>query len=161
MKRFELILATVVAITIGTLMHFVHEWPVMSRFVGYIVPVNECVWEHMKMLFYPLFLTGIYLCIRNKSFKSIGGMVAVSLLAIPVQIALFYVYWPFVRHSILIVDIILYVVVMAVAVWVGNRWTLSEKFHRHWTLWWGVAVLMALLMGFLSYHAPDNILFVV
>ena len=38
---------------IGTLMHFVFEWSENNPFVGLFCPVNESVFEHLKMLFFP------------------------------------------------------------------------------------------------------------
>lgn len=39
--------------TIGTLMHFVFEWSGNNPIVGLFCPVNESVFEHLKMLFFP------------------------------------------------------------------------------------------------------------
>lgn len=38
---------------IGTLMHFVFEWSGNNPIVGLFCPVNESVFEHLKMLFFP------------------------------------------------------------------------------------------------------------
>ena len=38
---------------IGTLMHFVFEWSENNPIVGLFCPVNESVFEHLKMLFFP------------------------------------------------------------------------------------------------------------
>ena len=40
----------------GTLAHFLYDLSGENAFVGLFVPVNESVWEHMKLLFVPLFL---------------------------------------------------------------------------------------------------------
>ena len=65
MKKSEFIIAWFVAICLGAVMHMAHDWAELSRGVYYILPVNECVWEHMKMIFYPMLLFAIYLCIRK------------------------------------------------------------------------------------------------
>ncbi len=84
----------IVLIALGTSMHFVHELPFFNKFLGNIFPVNESVWEHMKMDFYPLLLAAIYLCIRKKDIHPFEGMILAGICAIPVQIILFYCYWP-------------------------------------------------------------------
>ncbi len=43
---------------LGTLLHFLYDWtksPIAALFSG----VNESTWEHMKLLFFPLFLFAI------------------------------------------------------------------------------------------------------
>lgn len=40
----------------GTLLHFLYDWTDGSIFVAPFSGVNESTWEHMKLLFWPLFL---------------------------------------------------------------------------------------------------------
>ena len=35
---------------VGTLLHFLFEWRGESRLVALIAPVNESIWEHMKLV---------------------------------------------------------------------------------------------------------------
>lgn len=41
---------------LGTLLHFVFDWSGGSVLVSLISAVNESIWEHMKLLFYPMVL---------------------------------------------------------------------------------------------------------
>jgi len=157
--KIELVVMTVLAIALGTSMHFVHHVSFFNHFMGYVFPINECVWEHMKMLFYPLLLCAVYLCATRKSIKPFGGMIASCLVAIPTQIALFYVYWVFTRHSLTIVDVIAYVVVMIGAVLLGSKWSFNEKIQKNWVIYIVAAVALALLIAFLAYHPLDMNLF--
>lgn len=38
---------------LGTLMHFFYEWSGDLTIIGILCPVNESVWEHLKLIFYP------------------------------------------------------------------------------------------------------------
>ena len=40
----------------GTILHFLYDWTVGSIFAAPFSGVNESTWEHMKLLFWPLFL---------------------------------------------------------------------------------------------------------
>ena len=40
---------------VGTLLHFLYDWT-ESRFVAPFSAVNESVWEHMKLLFFPMLI---------------------------------------------------------------------------------------------------------
>jgi len=40
----------------GTLLHFLYDWTGQSQFAAPFSGVNESTWEHMKLLFVPLFV---------------------------------------------------------------------------------------------------------
>lgn len=159
MKRTELILITTLSIALGTAMHFAHHLPFFNDVLRCIFPANECVWEHMKMLFYPMLLTSIYLCLKEKSIKPFGGMIASVLVCIPIQIFLFYIYWIFTHHSILIVDIIAYVAVMIFGYIMGNKFSHSEKIRSHSTMFIIISIALMVLIGVLTFIHPDINLF--
>ena len=46
-------------IAFGVLLHFVYDWSNESIFVASFSAVNESIWEHMKILFFPMFLFSI------------------------------------------------------------------------------------------------------
>lgn len=43
----------------GTLLHFLYDWTGGSVFVAPFSGVNESTWEHMKLLFWPMFIFAI------------------------------------------------------------------------------------------------------
>ena len=40
----------------GTLLHFLYEWSGENRIAGLFSAVNESIWEHMKLIYFPMFL---------------------------------------------------------------------------------------------------------
>lgn len=40
----------------GVLLHFLYDWTDSSVFVAPFSAVNESIWEHMKLLFFPMFV---------------------------------------------------------------------------------------------------------
>ena len=40
----------------GTLLHFLYEWLDEAKWIAPFSGVNESTWEHMKLLFWPMFL---------------------------------------------------------------------------------------------------------
>ena len=50
----------------GTLLHFLYEWSGNSLLLAPFSAVNESIWEHMKLLFVPLFLFAIF---ESRYFK--------------------------------------------------------------------------------------------
>ena len=41
---------------LGTVLHFLYEWSGENTLAALVSGVNESVWEHMKLLFVPVFL---------------------------------------------------------------------------------------------------------
>ncbi len=41
---------------LGSLSHFFYTWSGNNPYIGLFAPVNESVWEHMKLLFFPMLL---------------------------------------------------------------------------------------------------------
>ena len=60
------ILCAIIVATLGTLGHFFYQWSGNNRYVGFLFPVNESTWEHMKLLFFPAFFCYITLCFLKK-----------------------------------------------------------------------------------------------
>ena len=40
----------------GTLLHFLYEWLGEKKWIAALSGVNESTWEHMKLLFWPMFI---------------------------------------------------------------------------------------------------------
>lgn len=108
-KRYKKItgLGILWTLVLGTLSHFFYQWSHENILIGLFSPVNESVWEHLKLLFFPA-LT--YMFIEQKAMgkampglfgKNLLGLFA-GLLAMPL---LFYGYTAFSGKSILWVDI--------------------------------------------------------
>ena len=51
----------------GTLLHFLYDWLGEARWVAPFSGVNESTWEHMKLLFWPMFL---YAVVQSFFFKN-------------------------------------------------------------------------------------------
>lgn len=43
----------------GTLLHFLYDWSNQNIFVASFSAVNESIWEHMKLLFVPMFIFAV------------------------------------------------------------------------------------------------------
>ena len=44
---------------LGTILHFLYEWTNQSPLIAPFSAVNESTWEHMKLLFFPMFIFAI------------------------------------------------------------------------------------------------------
>jgi hypothetical protein len=91
----------------GAVLHFIYAWSGYSDVIALFAPVNESVWEHLKLGFWPLVLFSAieFPFIRKKAVnfslaKFIGALVQGLTIVI-----IFYIYTPIVGHPILPVDI--------------------------------------------------------
>ena len=159
MSRKETIVATVLLIIFGAGMHFVHHLPCFNHFLGYIFPVTESVMAHMKMVFYPMLLLSIYLVVSQRDIREVGAPILGGLAMMPLIVAAFFAYWVFVRHELLMLDVVIYLGSMVGAVLLARRWRNSQFVQKSWPLWLLLIVVGIVLTGVLTYHAPDWIVF--
>ena len=77
----------------GTILHFLYDWTGGSVLVSPFSGVNESTWEHMKLLFWPLFLFALVQRLFFKDHKNFWCVklaeILLGLVLIPV---LFYTY---------------------------------------------------------------------
>ena len=159
MSRRETILSIILLTLIGAGMHFVHHAPFFNHFLGYVFPVTESVMAHMKMNFYPMLLLSIYLCVSRRDIKEFGAPILAGLAVMPMVVAAFFAYWVFVRHELLPVDVMIYLASMIGAVHLAKKWRLNPFVRRYWPIWIAGAVVIIILTGYLTYHAPDWLIF--
>lgn len=99
-------------IVFGTLLHFLYDWSGSNSIVGLFSPVNESVWEHLKLLFYPMSLwliLGYFKFGKSNSnyvCAALTGLIS-GLILIPV---LFYAYTFITAKTILALDISIFVI---------------------------------------------------
>ena len=94
MKKY-MIYGTIAINLLATLNHFLYELSGDNTIVGIFMPINESVWEHLKLAFYPTLVWWVlgYFLYRNKlnihKGKYISAMI-ISLMISPVIVVNFY-----------------------------------------------------------------------
>jgi hypothetical protein len=103
------IFSVIFAWILGTILHFTYEWSNKNIVVAAFSAVNESTWEHLKLLFFPMFITTIIglIYFRKKDkinnflcAKTIGIIVALSFVVI-----FFYTYTGVIGTNFAILDI--------------------------------------------------------
>ena len=49
----------ILTILLGSVFHFLYDFSEQNPFTALFTPINESVWEHLKLLFFPLFFITI------------------------------------------------------------------------------------------------------
>ena len=128
LKKF-CVIGFLVTTVLGIISHFVYDWTGGGFLIGLFFPVNESTWEHMKLLFFPMFLFVLiagkrierqYPCIYNAMFTGI----LVGLALIP---TLFYTYSGILGYNVAWANIAVYIISVLVAYYVVYRVAMSCK----------------------------------
>lgn len=152
LRKWELAEAVFVSVS-GTLLHFVYEWSGNNRVVGIFAPVNESVFEHLKLVFFPVLLftllqyvlcQAIRSCLLWIKWKTVLGSMAFI-------VTFFYCYTGILQKDVPWLDIgSFYVAVLLNSLWAyralkdGCRENKDRQYVPAVCLWAVLVVLMLL-----------------
>lgn len=161
--RVELIGAAFM-IVVGSALHFAFGWTGDWRPLALVAAVNESIWEHLKLAFWPGFLWGAIMRppmglsrIDALAVKGFGLLLTAALIVL-----IFTSYTAILGRNLLPLDIGTFVVAILVGqflcAWLltrGTRW-------RHAILWSGLALLALQLATYslFTFFPPDHWLFI-
>lgn len=159
-KRYTIIGILFVLIT-GTLSHFLYDWSGANSIVGLFSPVNESIWEHMKLLFFPMLL---YLPVMIFKFRELRSCIVSAFcfgiltgtLLIPIS---YYGYHAVLDKDIFILDISIFILSILVAFWLSYRFSISCALKSYTLLFVGLVVIFFLCFIVFTCYPPDFSLF--
>ena len=156
LKRYTIIGIIFVLIT-GTLAHFVYEWSGNNAVLGLIFPINESVWEHMKLSFFPMLVYSLYMDKKVRDeypcvTSSLLFGVLMSTFLIPV---LFYSYSGILGYTSTVLDIATFVVSVLLSFWAVYRLSLSCRLVSYTPLLQFAVIIVAICFVLFTYFPPD------
>ena len=162
-----IILGIPVLFIIGSLMHFAYDWSGESTIVGIFAPVNESVWENLKMTFWPMLIwwfLGYFILSKRSTISAAQWFVSCSVAEIVcplVIVSFYYTYTGALGIESLILDIFSLFLGMAT----GQLMALHVyKYAKHTTYLLPYAivilVLMALAFTIFTFCPPHIPLFI-
>lgn len=111
------------SIILGTVMHFIYQLTGENKIIGSIVPVNESVWEHLKMVFFPMLIMAAvqYPFVKNivnnyLEAKTIGIFTAMSFVVVT-----FFTYSGILGTNLLIIDVLIFLISMILGEYVAYK----------------------------------------
>lgn len=155
--KWELV-GFVFTVGLGVLLHFLYEWSGESLWVAPFSGVNESTWEHMKLLFFPMFIFAIFerfLFKKVPNFWSIKAKgIIVGLVLVPL---LYYFYNGVIGQSPDWINIAIFVICAGVAIAVEIR-TYNKKKNKKEPSVEGLVLLISIgIMFVLFTFAPPDI----
>ena len=154
----------IICLFFGTLLHFTYEWSGENFFVGIFSAVNESVWEHLKLVFYPMLIMGIieYFYVKDivnnyLEAKTIGIFSAMSFI-----ITSFYTYTGIIGTKFLIIDVLIFIISIIVGEWVAYKLMTRKDESTTLSTVLSIGILLFFLISFtiFTYSPPTANLFV-
>ncbi len=145
------VIGYIIIVIVGTLLHYLYDWTGENLIVGFFSAVNESIWEHMKLLFFPAVAYGFffstvlsrqYPCIEPAYFLS----VIIATFVIPV---LFYVYTGLLGRSYIFFDILIFFIAVLILFLLTYALSRSRKLCKYLML--VRRVILALIVAFMTF----------
>lgn len=145
------------AMILGVLLHFLYGW-LSNPLTALLAPVRESLWEHVKLIFWPLLLSGAILTGKDSGAVRAPWLLS-ALVSSLVMLAVAYVYHIFLRGESMAFDIGLYAAALTLGFFLpGLLWPLTAK-----PAWRNAAAalacVMAALVAWFTFFPPEHVLF--
>jgi len=157
-------IAVLVISLLGILGHFLFEWTNNNTVVGLFFPVNESIWEHLKLVFFPSLIYFLYEYFTSQekpqnnipaTIKGVfGGMLSV--------VILYYTLTGVIGKNIDFINILIYFVAVIVTVCCRNKIIAEDRevSQSKKSVLSGLFVITAFLFILWSYNPPSLNIFI-
>ena len=163
MKRLKLftIIGIIFVIISGSLAHFLYNWTGDNYIIGLFTPVNESIWEHMKLTFFPMLIYSLPMIFLFKDkYPCITSSLCLGNLTGTLLIPVFYYAYTYIfGRDIFMFDIAIFIVSVLIAFRLSYKYALSCKFQPYTVFLISlVCILLACFVVF-TYRPPALKLF--
>lgn len=160
LKKYTVIGILFVIVT-GTLTHFLYDWSGQNTVIGLFTPVNESIWEHIKLLFFPMLLYSLFMIFKFKpKYPCIVSGLCSGILAGALFIPLFYYAYTYVLgKNVFVLDIAIFLFSILTAFLLSCKLTLSCRLSSHTFLLCALVCLLFVCFLVFTYHPPDMAVF--
>lgn len=157
------IIVTISSIILGTILHFLYKWAGENFIIASFSAVNESIWEHLKLVFYPMLLFGIveYFFIKDITnnyieAKSIGIFSSICFIIIT-----FFTYTGIIGTNFLFLDILIFILSIMLGEYISYKFMKRPKESNKITKILASSIMIFLLLCFIvcTYITPEVNLF--
>lgn len=163
MKNFKcsVLIGIIFVILAGSLAHFLYNWSEHNYLVGLFTPVNESIWEHMKLLFFPMLLYSLIIIyqFRESHLCTVSSFcfgIIVGTLLIPF---FYYTYTFILGKDIFLFDIGIFILSTLISFWLSYKLSLSCKCKPYTRIWIGLIGILIICFIIFTYHPPNQKIF--
>ena len=161
MKKI-IIINSILTFALCFLTHFLYDW-LPNPIFSILFPVNESIWEHMKMIYTTFLLYGLieYFILKRFDFKPNNYILSIFLkgvIAIPIYLAIYLpIYYTF-GENMIVTFTILFLTILFVN-YIGIKIMQSKEIKYQKTISIIGIIIVYLIMGILTYNPPHYDLF--
>ncbi len=144
---------------LGSLGHFFYEWSGDNTVVGLFFSINESVWEHLKLLFFPtlIYSIGEYIFSKEKP-KNYLPSVAIGLYyGMFAIVAIYYLANGILGYDVEFINVGSYYIAVIIAILKKNRVISSGKYYsKTANIFFAVLLsVMAILFFIFGFNPPS------
>jgi len=162
MKRVALkweLVGIIFIVVVGGMLHFAFDWSGQWQPLALIAAVNESVWEHLKLGFWPaLFYSFVEYWYINKSTNNFLIAKTTAIYLIPITITVLFYSYTAIIEDMLVADILVFVLAVAVGQLTSYRILSSRQLpkgsHRFAMVALVCLILIFALFTFYPPHLP-------
>ena len=160
LKRYTII-GIFFVLTIGTLAHFLYDWTEYNHVIGFFTPINESIWEHIKLLFFPMLIYSLIMIIKfHRKYACITSSLSFGIIAGALLIPLFYYAYTFILgKNVFIFDISIFILSIVIAFWLSYKLTLSCRLESYTSLLCILVCMLFICFFVFTYHPPHAAIF--
>ena len=149
------IIAFFVIGALGTLSHFVYEWSGENPLLAGFFPINESVWEHLKLLFFPTLLYSVieYLLINEKPKNYIPSVIFSLLCGMLSIVVLFYTASGIIGKNIDFINISIYYLSLIIMLIKKRQYLRKNRFSSPFYKKISISVLFLFTLLFIIWSS--------
>lgn len=157
--KYEFI-STFFIIVLGVILHFTYDFFNNNFIIGIISPVNESVWEHLKLLYVPMILTTCigYFGVTEKNDNYLCSKALGIICSMLFTIIIFYTYSGILGYNIGIINIIIFILAVIV-----GQYRVIKSLNSSKICYKNKAIIFLIILGILfilfTFNPPNIGLF--
>lgn len=144
---------------LGTLWHFLYEWTNDNFVVGLFFPVNESIWEHLKLLFYPTLIYSAfeYFFSKERPTNYIPAVIISLIYGMFSIVAMYYIYTGVSGRNIDFINIAIFFLGIVFTLVKKNKLLKNGNFSMDLfnIFFLFLTVLLGVLFAIWSYNPPS------
>jgi len=152
------IISCFISIILGIILHFAFKLTNNNILVGLITPVNESVWEHLKLILLPLTLFALVTKIIYK-YKNI--MIATSIATIISCVLILFIHYTFLFFNIesMTIDILAYIISIILAFYITYIFHINKLLIKYEWLGYVLITTLFIIFAVFTIFTPKHQLF--
>ena len=122
-NRTRIILRYLFVVLLGVFLHFAYELSGENPIVGLFASVNESVWEHLKLLFFPMLVLTLWdlFTTQRNNLCFLPARTTGILAGLAFIVVAFYTISGILGFNVAWIDILLYLISVAVVFWIEKK----------------------------------------